>query len=609
MIFINNILNAIGESSLIIQIQAYEFYNHNKTEDNDFDYLFDILCSNNISDLKESKKNNLLLATMYFVSERKDNAKNLYFNKFKGKINELNEKGSPTDLLHLIFNLIEMELKYQTNFENLKQLHNKLNILENLSKSVEDNLLFKYYKGLLQYMRKEYNESNIYVSEIILDINDKPTFIKNNDLINFIEVKNSLLRIKILENDNFNENKKDIISHLECLFEANKGQKEDFAINLAIKMNALQVRTVDCQNCIKTLEELLKILHKEMLFGKMHKNIISELLYVNGLLGYYNSLIKNNGEVRRFANKIKKNLNSLQLFKKDKKFLQENNPNNLTQYEFIYLVLLNTSNTEKNNEKTNEKINMNLFNILLSDKSKLNDEIILNISILNKNDNNIKELFVNKEEKYINLIKTSKNISDKDLLTCYLYFYNGISNLTENILNAKMNKEINKKIRDYCNFVIAFTKDYITRNNYIKRLFQLNYFKDLFNKIYFAYLYSFYYEKEYQKCLKEFKEYDEIVKIQFELAGETKSYLNILKIQGDCNFKLGSYNEAIIAYNNILGNAVDENLNSVIFNLAICYAFTSKINESINHFKKLLENPIDNEMRNIIEKIMNKFPK
>ena len=315
MIFLNNILKTIDESSLIIQFQANEFYNHNKIEDSDFDSLFNVLSKSEENiDLTESKKNNLLLAAIYFVYDRNENAKILYKNNFYGKTNELNVNGSQIDLLHILFNLIEIDLKYySSNQDNFRKFFQRLNILKNIQKSFQDNLLYKYYIGVVQNILKEYNDVNIYTSEIILDISDQLSSIKNeqNDLINFIQVKNTLLRVKILEIENNILNKQDIISHLESLFEANKGQKEDFAIKLAIKMNALQVKTVDCQNCIKTLEELLNILHKEMLFGKTHKNIIPELLYVNGLLGYYNCLIENYGEVKRFANKIKKNLNSL----------------------------------------------------------------------------------------------------------------------------------------------------------------------------------------------------------------------------------------------------------------------------------------------------------
>lgn len=610
MIFLNNILKTIDESSLIIQFQANEFYNHNKIEDSDFDSLFNVLSKSEENiDLTESKKNNLLLAAIYFVYDRNENARILYKNNFHGKTNELNVNGTQIDLLHLLFNLIEIDLKYySSNQDNFRKFYQRLNILQNTQKSFQDNLLYKYYIGVVKNILKEYNDVNIYTSEIILDISDQLSSNKNdqNDLINFIQVKNTLLRVKILEIENNTLNQQDIISHLESLFEANKGQKEDFAIKLAIKMNALQVKTVDCQNCIKTLEELLNILHKEMLFGKQHKNIIPELLYVNGLLGYYNCLIENYGEVKRFANKIKKNLNSLKLFSKDNRFVQNFSLNNLSQYDFIYIVLKNMLNNEnKNKEDENEK-KMYLNNYMKQNNIYNNDEVVLNFSILNKDDIKLKKTFMNNEEKYKNGL-ISKKILDKDLLNCYLYLYNGISNLTENILNGKMNNEINKKIRDYCKLVIDFTNNNIVKNDVIKELFRINYFKDLFNRLYFAYLYSFYYQKEYEKCLQECEQYQSVIKVMYELPEDMKSFLNVLKIKGDCYFKTGNYNKAIEIYNNILGKSNDENMNLTIFNLAISFLFMNKKSDAIHHFNKCLEGKINNEMKLEIQKILNKL--
>ncbi len=610
MIFLNNILKTIDESSLIIQFQANEFYNHNKIEDSDFDSLFNVLSKSEENiDLTESKKNNLLLAAIYFVYDRNENARILYKNNFHGKTNELNVNGTQIDLLHLLFNLIEIDLKYySSNQDNFRKFYQRLNILQNTQKSFQDNLLYKYYIGVVKNILKEYNDVNIYTSEIILDISDQLSSNKNdqNDLINFIQVKNTLLRVKILEIENNTLNQQDIISHLESLFEANKGQKEDFAIKLAIKMNALQVKTVDCQNCIKTLEELLNILHKEMLFGKTHKNIIPELLYVNGLLGYYNCLIENYGEVKRFANKIKKNLNSLKLFSKNNQFIQNFNLNNLSQYDFIYVVLKNMLNNEnKNKEDENEK-KMYLNNYMKQNNIYNNDEVVLNFSILNKDDIKLKKTFMNNEEKYKNGL-ISQKILDKDLLNCYLYLYNGISNLTENILNGKMNNELNKKIRDYCKLVIDFTNNNIVKNEVIKELFRINYFKDLFNRLYFAYLYSFYYQKEYEKCLQECEQYQSVIKVMYELPEDMKSFLNVLKIKGDCYFKTGNYNKAIEIYNNILGKSNDENMNLTIFNLAISFLFMNKKSDAIHHFNKCLEGKINNEMKLEIQKILNKL--
>ena len=47
---------------------------------------------------------------------------------------------------------------------------------------------------------------------------------------------------------------------------------------------------VSYEECIKLIEEMLNILKRETLFGKSHKNILDQYLYLSGLLGYYNAI-------------------------------------------------------------------------------------------------------------------------------------------------------------------------------------------------------------------------------------------------------------------------------------------------------------------------------
>ena len=41
---------------------------------------------------------------------------------------------------------------------------------------------------------------------------------------------------------------------------------------------------VSYEDCIKSIEEMLNILKRETLFGKSHKNILDQYLYLSGLL-------------------------------------------------------------------------------------------------------------------------------------------------------------------------------------------------------------------------------------------------------------------------------------------------------------------------------------
>src|SRR5574344_185387 len=99
-------------------------------------------------------------------------------------------------------------------------------------------------------------------------------------------------------------------------------------------MNNIWSDSFEYKNCIRILEELLKILHKEMLFGKTHKNLIDQLLYISGLLGYYNTMVGKTQEITRFTKKINKFLGVIKATKQNEKLV-----NLIPQYDFIYLVL------------------------------------------------------------------------------------------------------------------------------------------------------------------------------------------------------------------------------------------------------------------------------
>ena len=74
-----------------------------------------------------------------------------------------------------------------------------------------------------------------------------------------------------------------------------------------------------------------------MLYWRSHFNIINHFINISALLVYYNSLIEKFDQVKRFSNKIDKNISFLREFS-----LMPNNKNsikNLSQFEFLNLLL------------------------------------------------------------------------------------------------------------------------------------------------------------------------------------------------------------------------------------------------------------------------------
>ena len=585
MIFVKSTLQAIGQDCLIFNQNALDFYRGTVLEKEEFSRLFSILKSGEPLNIPSGLRKNLLLVVLYNEYETNPEAKMIYERDFKE--NFISKEDSALDSLHIIFNIIEFEVKYpRRNRSELQILFNSLMQYMKLKKIIEDFLLFKYYSGVLSFFLNKLKDTNNYTMDIIVDMNEQFEIkkLRKSEFIKFIQIKNSLLRIKTLEQEDPIQNRQDIISHLECLLELTKLQKEDFAIRLGLKIYNLQAESVDYKNCIKTLEELMKILHKEMLYGKSHKNLVEQLLFISGLLGYHNSLVGNINEVKRFTKKINKHLS----FLKENSSSKNNSQSTIIpQYDFYNIILQSICKAPTNPSMRNSIQN---YQGLLGNSIKEQDEALLNIYLLNNSDMNASQMFAQKATDYYQKILRNTKINDEHLFTIYLFLYNYLSSMS-NKLSRNNLKDVRKCSKD----IIDYTINLVNTNQYLKELFQLFYFKEMFNRIYFVYVYSFYFEGDYERAIRECDTYNDLIKNQFELNLNKQSYANIIKIKGDALYKLQQFNDALQLYSNIVN--LLENKIDTVFNMALCNIFLKKVNTA----KELL-----NKIRDDINKIPEK---
>lgn len=578
MIFVKSTLEAIGHDCLIFNQNALDFYRGTVLEKEEFTRLFSILKSGEALNIKPAIRKNLLLLVLYNEYETNPEAKMIYDRDFKD--NFLSKEDLEIDRLHIVFNVIEFESKYRRRTQSeLKVLFNLLIQYTNLEKRIEDFLLFKYYSGVLSFFRNNLTETNNYTMDIIVDMNEQFEVkkLQKSEFIKFIQIKNSLLRIKTLEKEDPIQNRQDIISHLECLLELTKLQKEDFAIKLGLKIYNLQAESVDYKNCIKTLEELMKILHKEMLYGKGHKNLVEQLLFISGLLGYHNSLLGNINEVKRFTKKIDKHLT----FLKENSFSKSNSQSTIIpQYDFYNIVLQSICKAPPNRSVRNSIQN---YQGLLGSSLMEQDEALLNIYLLNNNDMNASQMFAQKATDYYKKILKNYKLSDNQLFKTYLFLYNYLSSMS-NKLNRNNVKDVRKCSKD----IIDYTINLVNSNQYLKELFQLFYFKEMFNRIYFVFVYSFYFEGDYERAIKECEIYNDLIQIQFELHVNKQSYSNIMKIKGDALYKLQQFNDALQAYSNIVNQLEDKT--NTMFNMALCNLFMKKVSSAKEILRIIREN-------------------
>ena len=599
MIFINNALKKIGNEGLIVSLKANNFYEGEESfSQEDFDQLFEVYRASPKIDLPTSTKNNLFLCILYYEYNHSEEARKILLQKLNDDSELLND-GTQEDQLHILFNIIEIEIKIRTkNEKDLKLLYNKLCSFKG-EKKFEDYIIQKHYFAYLKFLLRAYNDSDKSTNDIISDIDEHKNLVVNN-IIKYIRIRNVLLKVKMLELMDPVLNNKDIISHLECLFTMTKNTKEDFAICVGIKMLSLQSKEiVSYEECIKLIKEMLNILKRETLFGKSHKNILEQYLYLNGLLGYYNSINDDFDGMIQVSKKIDKYLNNVQdLMKSNQNKNNHSQDNNNEQYgnlywQYNYYNAMLKSSVNFNNTNNASALRESQQNMQkMSNKIRQSEMDILNRCILEKDNLTMSTQFKNMEELFKKWTSGQKaELKGDKIILMYFSLYNQISSMTKNIvgeLNSENRLKNIQSVRKFCTDIIEMTgKQVIDKNNeFLKKIFLLPFFKNLFNRLYYVKLYSYFLEGRYQECLNDFTGY-KLAKIQYELeTPKSNEYMN--KVEADCLFKLKKYKEAEDIYDKIISmNSYDA---FVHFNLGIAAYFTSNDKKkSLAHLKKASE--------------------
>ena len=626
MIFINNAINKIGKDCLIVNLKANNFFEGEGLRKEDFDQLFEVFKFEKNIDLTTAKKNSLLLCVLYYEYDDNQEAKKM-LKELLSNPESLSQGGNYEDQLHLLFNEIEIEIKIRQKEEReLKILFNRLAKFTEREKKFEDYLLLKHYFAYLKFLLKSYDETNNYTTDLIADIDEHKNLVISN-IIKYIRIRNVLLKVKTLEITNPEKNNKDIISHLDCLFSLTKNTKEDFAICVGIKMLTLQSKEiVSYEECIKLIEEMLNILKRETLFGKSHKNILDQYLYLSGLLGYYNAINDDFEGVLKISKKIDKYLvNVKEIIKNIDNNQNEKNFNIITdqqlnkdkeekvgydnlykQYQFFNTVLKSSVNFNSSAIKESQD-NIKKYKNL----NNKNETDLLNVCILEQDDIKMSTHFKNMEDQFKDWINKGVALNNDKIILCYFYLYNQISQITKKVIEEQdenKRRDFISKARNFSNQIIQSTGLQVEnrRNEFLKKVFRLPFFKNLFNRLFYVQIYSYFLEGKYQDCINQFQQY-ELYKIQYELE-TPRSNAFMAKIKADCYFKQKNYEKAEEIYNSILGMQTNDPM--VHFNLGLSSYFNNKKAKAIAELEKASELfRKDNNARKvkITEDIISKF--
>ena len=588
MIFINNAKKKIGNEGLIINLKANNFYQGQGLRPEDFHKLYEVFTKfDSKITLPPPTKQNFFLCVLYYESNYINEAKKILE---QNDINYfMNSDWSNEEKLYVLFNIIEIEIKIRKmNEKELIILYNELSKIKCDKNKFEIYLLQKHYFAYLLLLLGEYDKTDKYINDIVYDIDEKKNLAKSN-LINYLRIRNEVLKVKMLELQDHDNNIKEIISHLDGLFNQTKNTKEDFAICVGIKMLSLQSKEIfTFEESIKLIQDMLNILKRETLFGKSHKNILEQYLYLSGLLGYYNSINSDIDGVMKASKKIDKYLSDVSdIIKSDKNddSKEEKIQYNDLFYQYSYFNTILKSSVNSINENSSlQQNNINIKDV----KKKINstNEIdILNICILEKDDLSKSSQFQEIEELFNEWTGQNIEIKDDKILLIYFYLYNKISNLTKKIVERMgigdfPSKEKILEIRDFVTKIIDKTKKIIMEYNNasLKKIFKLPFFKNLFNRFYYVKIYSYYLEGKYRECLNEYSKYDSKYKIEYELQTQ-KSNEYMKKIEADCYYKLGEHKKAEELYDKIIGIGTNDPL--IYFNLGLTAYFNNNRNKAI----------------------------
>ena len=375
MIFINNAKKKIGKDGLIINLKANNFYEGQGLRTDDFHKLYEVYTKYNSKiSLPPSTKQNFFLCILYYESTYNNEAKKILEQSDMNYL--INDDWSDEEKLLLLFNIIEIEIKIRKkNINQLIVLYNELYKIKTDKEKLDYYLIQKHYFAYLKFLIDDYDTTDKFTDDIIFDMNDNKNT-SDNKLINYLRIRNEILKIKMLELKDPDKNYKEIISHLDGLFEKAKNIKEDFAICVGIKILAMQSKEMlDFEENIKLIQEMLNVLKRETLYGKSHKNILEQYLYLTGLLGYYYSIKSDNEGVLKASKKMDKYLLDINEIKNSK----EGNlgyDNLYLQYSYFNTMLKssinnNSSEIKQIRKKITTKSEIDLLNMCIMEKDDL----------------------------------------------------------------------------------------------------------------------------------------------------------------------------------------------------------------------------------------------
>lgn len=579
-------INHFGKEGILMYSKSCDYYDINPITIEDIKMYYEILKTNEPLPPQVSRQVQLSCC-LFYLSKNEPK----YITTFTQElIHRLSKKDQINDTnLFLIFNIIEFDLRYlHSKGEKINFLLNYLEKFSNHKKTVENYLLFKYYRGLLKHILGQIDEAYTENLEIIIGIDE---YAKNKtQYIDFIRLKNDLLKVELDLSKHVKEEYYEQYCFMKELFDKVKVENKKLGIKLGFFLYKILCRQNKFTECIPLLMEMKKIVKNEALSGVKTKESIDYYLAIFCRIGFIGVLI---GDTKQTEYAVKKINKILSIIEKDKDVQKLTSI--YAAYSFVTAVL--NINLEKYENKIKEKAsifrslflsnNNNSINYIVNEKNR--EDIIIDLNAINNMDYNINDFATKIIGTFINMANSRQKLISNQFLTFIVGIHDIINRLTESYCtDNNKNKRIDyiKKINGHSNIIFNYVKTYKED----EPLLETDFVKTMLINIQSACVHANIYNNDINLAKNYIKFFDDLSKILNIKENNTTSYELINKTKGDYWFKTGDYSAAISYYQ----KAIDKFKNNdpkkaiVYFNLGCSFYFDDKKKDAVNYFNECI---------------------
>ena len=530
-----------GEESLIIYSKHCDYYQMNPIKRADIQIYYEYLMSDNIP--KYQKVVNDLSCCLYYLSEYNNDYKEKFTSQIIEKL-DYNKDPINDDMMILTFNIIEFDKQYlKSEKEKLDYLLIYLERFSTLSKNKTNFLLYKYYRGNLQFRLGNIQEANSEYLEFVYLYSEE--IINKNSVdkyTEFIKLENNLLYVKFLkytQGDDIRQTR----MFLKDLYDQTKTENQYLAIKIGFELYDIYLKENNYHECLEMLTNMRTLLKKKLLAGDKMNNAIDFYLAIVSRIGYVGILTNNKASI---DNCIKKMTKSISMFDKH----NEQNMEKINVFKKAYsflLTIIKTNKRDKIDEDKQKNIAANFKSFFLpdlkhSESRKFGGKFIVNTSnfyncvvnlvIINDMDYDVESFW--SKEIYKPLYSTVENnnpLLQDSVMPFILSVHFKIKKFCQSYCQVEND---NERIKYKNNIVVLaqLVLKYINNYGFDEILFRTQFIKGAVVDILSAYAHVLIYNKEYDRLKVLVQNIDKIEKA-LGINENTPSYELLYKIKGD----------------------------------------------------------------------------